>query len=378
MTTQPLSTTKPFSLGVAARVVLLAQLAATAAAPLSAQATAGPTTAVGLLMPAVLGQYAPAGGATDPVFRLPPVVAEAPTAAREPLPTGGFWQEEFPLAPPATPPPGGPLPAASEPPGESLEGPYADDLGLGGIGPLAGDEAVVDEGPLVVYHWYDVRTWLPDDQWEASFELGLNGTTGNSESFSQRAGANAKWTIGPHAWRSEIIYNAAATGGTETANNALATTRYERNLGESPWSLFVAGTLEYDEFRNFDLRLAANTGLGYAFIQNEATTLKGRFGSGVSHEIGGPDDRYVPEAVLGGDFEHQLTARQKLSLVSDYYPEWGDFENYRLITNAGWEIVLDEAMNLSLKLAANHRYDSTPEGDKPSDLAYSLLLLWKL
>ena len=41
-------------------------------------------------------------------------------------------------------------------------------------------------------------------------------------------------------------------------------------------------------------------------------------------------------------------------------------------------MLLDEATNMSLKLGIIDRYDSTPNGLKPNDLNYSLMLLWKL
>jgi hypothetical protein len=149
-------------------------------------------------------------------------------------------------------------------------------------------------------------------------------------------------------------------------------------LCESPWKWFVNGTLEYDEFRAFDLRLAGNGGVGYRLIDNDLTSLTGRFGAGVSHEIDSPDDSYVPEAVYGVDLEHQLTARQKITGQADYYPSWEEYRDYRIETRVSWEILLDEATNLSLKISATDRYDSTPNGLKPNDLDYALLLLWKL
>ena len=101
-------------------------------------------------------------------------------------------------------------------------------------------------------------------------------------------------------------------------------------------------------------------------------------GAGASREFGGPDDNWIPEANLAGDFEHKLTDRQKLKLTSDYYPAWEDFHDYRLVTNAYWEILLDEQTNLSLKLGAVDRYDSTPNGAQPNDIDYFVTLLWKL
>lgn len=243
---------------------------------------------------------------------------------------------------------------------------------------LVAEELPPEAEPEPVYTWYDVRYWVPRDGWTASVEVGLNGTSGNSQTLSQRIGADAKRTVGPHKASLNVIYNRATTEGTETANNAFAKFRYDRDLGESRWSMFTLTTLEHDAFRAFDLRVAANGGFGYALIKNEATELVGRFGSGVSHEIGGPDDSYRPEAVFGIDFEHQLTKRQKLSWTSDYYPEWTDFDTYRINTTAAWEMLLDEELNLSLKAGVLSIYDSHPEGREPHDLNYSLLLLWKI
>ena len=95
-------------------------------------------------------------------------------------------------------------------------------------------------------------------------------------------------------------------------------------------------------------------------------------------EFGGIDDEWVPEANFGADFEHCLTKRQKLKLTTDYYPSWEDSDNFRLVSNANWEILLDEATNLSLKIGAVDRYDSTPNGLQHNDIDYYVTLLWKL
>ncbi len=77
------------------------------------------------------------------------------------------------------------------------------------------------------------------------------------------------------------------------------------------------------------------------------------------------------------DYEHQVNVRNKLIARIDYYPEWSDFNNFRLISDVAWEYLLDEDGNLSFKLSANDRYDSTPNGRKPNDVNYSALLLYK-
>jgi putative salt-induced outer membrane protein YdiY len=233
-------------------------------------------------------------------------------------------------------------------------------------------------GPEGSDSWVLPTYWFNTVDWEGGLEIGINGTAGNSESASFIAGVDLKRKTALHETTFDLTYVNTKADGVETQNNAIQNLGYERSFGESRWSFFAREFLEYDEFKAFDLRLALNAGIGYKFIDTEATTLKGRYGSGVSHEFGGPTDDWVPEVLYGMDFRRQLTERQKLELTVDYFPEWGDFDNYRMVTQLGWEVLLNEEHNLNLKLSVNDRYDSTPDGRKPNDINYALLLLWKL
>jgi hypothetical protein len=62
----------------------------------------------------------------------------------------------------------------------------------------------------------------------------------------------------------------------------------------------------------------------------------------------------------------------------DYFPEWEDFGNYRVVSDTGWEIDLDKPKNMSLRFTLNDRYDSTPNGVAPNLVNYAVLLNWKL
>ncbi|MCA9148982.1 MAG: DUF481 domain-containing protein [Planctomycetales bacterium] len=225
--------------------------------------------------------------------------------------------------------------------------------------------------------WVPSTAWFDSPIWDFGAELGINGTTGNSESFSLLAAANGKRETEGNKFEWDIKYGKTQTGGIETQNFALANSRWDWKFNPL-WFLYNKNTLEYDEFKAFDLRFVASGGLGHHFIKTDITTLTGRWGAGVSREFGGPDNAWIPEANLGGDFEKTLTKRQKVKLTTDYYPTWEDFHDYRLVTNAHWEILLDEETNLSLKVGLVDRYDSTPNGRKPNDVTYFATLIWKL
>ncbi len=225
--------------------------------------------------------------------------------------------------------------------------------------------------------WYQPTTWFVPPLWDLGFQLGLNNATGNTETFSMQAGATANRKTDEGEFDIKLRYSKGQNNGIENQNQAILNTRNEWTLGESPWSLFVTGTLEYDRFRAFDLRVATHAGPGYQFVTTEKFDLGSRFGSGFSREIGGPDNSYVPEASFGGDFEWRISETQKLTTTVDYYPDWSGFKDYRINTNTGWEVALAGPMDVSLKLSIIDRYDSTPNGRKANDLTSAVLLIWK-
>lgn len=217
----------------------------------------------------------------------------------------------------------------------------------------------------------------PPKIWESSLEFGLNGSSGNSEAFTMRFGAHAKRCVPHDTLTLDLKYSKGSRSGDLAEHRALFDARNEWLFEDSPWTPFVKGSLEYDEFRAFDVRVVTNGGLGYQVIKNDATSLIGRIGSGISQEIGGPDDSVVPEGLAGLEFEHKLSDRQKLIAASEYFPDVGDVSDFRATNKAEWELLVDPKWNTSLKLSANHRYDSTPHGLKKNDLDYTMLVMWK-
>ena len=225
--------------------------------------------------------------------------------------------------------------------------------------------------------WWSPGAWIRPVQWERGVEFGLNGTAGNSESLSLRAAANAKRKTERHEFSWDLTYAKTNSDGLETQNFGILNSGYERFLGESRWTYFVKQQLTYDEFKAFDLRIVLNSGVGYQFVDTESLNWKGRFGAGASHEIGGPDNDWVPEALFGSEFDWQLGERQKLTSKVDYFPAWGDFGDFRIYSDTAWQILLNEAHDLNLKFSIIDQYDSTPNGSKPNDINYAILLLWK-
>jgi putative salt-induced outer membrane protein YdiY len=237
---------------------------------------------------------------------------------------------------------------------------------------------MVDEGELAA----DLESpplWFDPFPWDTGIELGVNGSSGTSDSLSIRTGGYMKRESRFSKLDLRTNYNYTTNSGRETQNNAELDARNDWLLDDrSPWTLYGTGNLFYDEFQAFDLQTSANTGVGYRFVHEPGLDFIARMGGGVSREIGGPDDRWVPESLVGFEYAQQLNSTQKFYGKLDYYPEWEEIGEYRLVADTGWEMVLVQPSNLSLKISATDRYDSTPNGAEPHLLNYSVLLLLKL
>jgi putative salt-induced outer membrane protein YdiY len=174
----------------------------------------------------------------------------------------------------------------------------------------------------------------------------------------------------------DVDYRHSSSRNVTIQENGRLNIDYDRLIG-SAWSGFGKFGLEWDRFKAFDLRLNFNGGIGHHLIRRKDASLVSRFGAGRSRETGAPVDAWINEAIFGIDAERQLTSRQKLKARVDFFPSLETSSNYRLVGDVAWEMLLDGSDNLSLKLAATDRYDSTPQGAEPNDIYFSVLLLRK-
>ncbi len=233
-------------------------------------------------------------------------------------------------------------------------------------------------GQFTWHDWFLPTRWHIPDEWENSFEVGIDGSEGNATTLSLRTGTNLRRKKDWSDLKLALNYVKASADYVQTKHNAQLEIHHDWLLGESRWSPYVKSIFVYDEFRPYDSELTLNAGIGYRFIKVERTTLTGRFGSGASRKFGGSDNAWEPEALFGIDFEHKISDRQKVRATVEYYPEWDDFTRYRIRTDAGWEVLLDERTNMNLKLGVIDRYDTRDAGEEANALDYTLLLLWKL
>ncbi len=243
----------------------------------------------------------------------------------------------------------------------------------------APESEMLEEQAAIILEEPGWHVWAPAfwDPWEGSVELGLSGTEGNSQTFNVRAGVNARHKTEFLAQTLQIVSIQKSADGVTTSNTAFMDGRLEWPMPQSKWNYYLHSLVEHDQFKAFDYRVSADTGLGYEFIQRDVTTLLGRAGLSASNEIGGPETAVIPELAFGGEFKHKFNPTHSINAKLDYFPNVTDFNDFRLNSQAGWEIALSSVWGLSLKFSVIDRYDSTPQGRRPNDLDYSTLLLWQ-
>lgn len=216
------------------------------------------------------------------------------------------------------------------------------------------------------------------DGWEFDVAIGLNGSTGNTERLSFRGGLGGQRITETMETRLGFVYQYAEDDSVATEHRASFDIRNDWLFADSPWRWFAQGRAEYDQFQEWNVRLSGFTGPGYELIKNDTTLLLLRGGIGGNQTIGGDNEDFTPEALIGADFEHQISERQKIFLTGEIYPNLEDGGEFRALARGGWEILVDPDMNMNLRLGFENRYDSDPgSGVKENDLDYFLALVFK-
>ncbi len=221
----------------------------------------------------------------------------------------------------------------------------------------------------------------PPKRWNGGFEFGLNGSQGNSDVLSFRLGLNTDCKTERNLFHTDFLYTFTRQDGATSQNQAWLNARDEILFPNSPWSLFASSLVEYNQFRAYDFRVGAYSGLAYRWIANEKTLFKTRAGFGASWQTdisdNGPPDSWVPEAILGGDLNHKFTDRQGFVSSMDIYPSLSNIGQYRIRARAGYEIVVDPKHGMVLRLGVQEWYDTNPGPALRNDVNFFVTLLFK-
>ena len=215
--------------------------------------------------------------------------------------------------------------------------------------------------------------------WTGGADFGINGASGNSESFNFRTSWNVRRKTDDNALTSDFLYVYSVQNAKTNTQQALFNTRDEILFPGSRWSLFAANQIEYDELRAYRFRVGIYAGVGYTILDDARTTFRTRFGAGAVRELGtdGSESRWVPEFLLGYDFRQKVTEHSSLISIFDYYPKISDVRQYRVRARLAYEWVIDPDTGTVLRFGIQDRYDSDPGNAKRNDLTYFTTLGFK-
>lgn len=214
--------------------------------------------------------------------------------------------------------------------------------------------------------------------WSFFVDAGVTGATGNTERLGARAAFGGNRETSKVSTSFGLAYLYAEDDGDKSQDRFDAFIRNDWKLGDSPWRVYARGEAQYDYFQDYDWRVTGVVGVGYALIDNDTTLLLPRVGLAVTREIGGSDNRWIPELNLGFDFTHKFNDTAKFFFTFDSYWSLLDFPEYRLVGATGLEFLLDAETGMVFKVGAEDRYDSTPGADRNrNDLTYFATVGWK-
>jgi len=214
--------------------------------------------------------------------------------------------------------------------------------------------------------------------WAFTVEAGVTGASGNTERFGARAAIGGVRETSKLATSVGASYLYAIDDGNKSQDRFEANIRNDWKITDSKWRVYARGVAEYDYFQEYDWRITAVAGMGYELIETDTTLLLPRVGLAVTREIGGSDNRFIPELNLGFDFTHKFSETSKFFFIFDSYWSLLDIPQYRLVASTGLEFLLDADTGMVFKIGAEDRYDSTPgDGRGRNDLTYFATVGWK-
>jgi len=206
--------------------------------------------------------------------------------------------------------------------------------------------------------------------WDKHFELGFNGSDGNSQTFNLNSAFTATKENDQNRWKLDASYYRNHDDGNRTRNELTGEVVRDWLMPDSPWFKFANGKFEYDEFQDWETRASGFLGVGKLLRDTPKHNLAGRAGLGGSYEFGEVNE-LVPEVLLGLVWTYSINDRQKLKSHVTVFPDLNEFGESRTQAGAAWIIEIDRTGGISLKFGLENEYESKTEGTaKHNDVKY--------
>lgn len=209
-------------------------------------------------------------------------------------------------------------------------------------------------------------TTTENNNWKTTAAAGLTLAKGNSDTLliSGNLLSSRKWSMNEVDLGVDGTYG--ETSGERSAESLHGFGQYNRLFSEHFFGLLRLDGL-HDGVADLDYRLTLSPGVGYYFIKNTNTFLRGEVGPGfVQEKLGGETDSYITLRI-GERFEHKFNERAKLWQSLEWLPQVDNFNRYVLNAEIGLDVAL--TAKLSLRTFVQDTFNSQPApGRKKNDI----------
>ena len=213
----------------------------------------------------------------------------------------------------------------------------------------------------------DYEDIIDPDYWSFTLGAAFGYVQNVNSEVNVRLSAQAEHNSELARLRINSVYFLNRTNGEVIDNDVEISSIQDWFFPDSPLSIFVQGTYQWDEYELWEQRLSGYLGPGYKFINTPELKLDGRFGGGVTYEYGIP--QLLPELLLLTEWNWQIDDRQRVSGNFSYAPDVTEFAQYRLSLNLEWNFRLQKEEGMSFYVGLRDEYQSiVPEGSTRNDL----------
>ena len=210
-------------------------------------------------------------------------------------------------------------------------------------------------------------------KWNQKIQLGLGYKEGQKTSADLSTSYHADRTKDEHKITFDISYRFAESENERTLNRFASAWGNKWFYSNSRWDIFTTVQFDWAEFQSWDQRLLGDFGIGFEILKkvdgDEKFIVSTRLGSGFRKEFNSDNDDVIPEGLIGIGVDWTISSRQAFTAESTWYPDYEDTSNYRLVSDANWNVKLNMKNNLIFSIGFHHEYNSVvDDGVKKADL----------
>ena len=210
--------------------------------------------------------------------------------------------------------------------------------------------------------------------WRQRITLGFGYQQSQFNSMDISTAYHAEKREGNNMVALDLTYRFSESEDVRTTNWLSSSIANTWHGDQGDWDVFTTLKFDWSEFQSWDQRLIADGGFEFQLWSNgkidSASTLKGRIGLGARQEFDSINEDLIPEGLLGLKYQWEISDSQSLTADSTWFPDLNDSDNYRVVTNAKWNMQLESIENLRLSIGLLHEYDSIVASDVKNDFLH--------